>query len=61
MEAIQGVIHWVQANWISVMGILWGVDQILKVVAPLTKSKWDDNLSDMLGKWLAGKAGIKSP
>ena len=43
-----------QHAWIGVIiGVLWGVDQILKVIAPLTKTKVDDNLADILGKFLA--------
>lgn len=43
-----------QHAWIGVViGCLWGVDQILKVIAPLTPTKIDDNLSDYLGKFLA--------
>lgn len=35
------------------VAILWAVDQLLKVVAPLTPWKFDDNLADILGKFLA--------
>jgi len=48
----------VQHAWVGVViGCLWGVDQILKVVAPLTKNKVDDNLADMLGKLLVSLTG----
>lgn len=48
--------------WVGVViGCLWGVDQILKVVAPLTKSKVDDNLADYLGKFLAAITGKDKP
>jgi len=43
-----------QHAWVGVViGCLWGVDQILKVIAPLTKNKVDDNIADYLGKFLA--------
>lgn len=35
------------------VAILWAIDQLLKVVAPLTPWKLDDNLSDILGKLLS--------
>ena len=50
---MDGIIAWVTAHWVSVMGIVWGIDQLLKVIAPLTGTKVDDNLSDLLGKLLA--------
>lgn len=53
MDFIQNAIKWVQDNWLVIIGIIVGIDQILKVIAPLTKTKIDDNLADMLGKWLA--------
>lgn len=34
------------------VAILWAIDQLLKVVSPLTPWKVDDNISDMLGKLL---------
>lgn len=60
MEAIQHVIKWVQDNWLTIIGVIVGIDQILKIIAPLTPTKIDDNLADMLGKWLA-KQLIKKP
>ena len=36
-----------------IVAILWCVDGILKIIAPLTKNTLDDNLADMLGKLLA--------
>ena len=44
---------WITTHWLEVVGILWGVDQILKVIAKLTPTKIDDNISDMLGSLLA--------
>jgi hypothetical protein len=35
------------------VAILWSIDQLLKLVAPLTPWKLDDNLSDILGKFLS--------
>lgn len=49
-----------QHAWVGVViGCLWGVDQILKVIAPLTKNKIDDNLADYLGKFLLAVSGKK--
>ncbi len=43
-----------QHAWVGVVvTVLWSVDQILKVVAPLTKTKIDDNIADYLGQFLA--------
>lgn len=35
------------------VAVLWAIDQLLKVIAPLTPWKTDDNISDFLGKLLA--------
>ncbi len=35
------------------VAVLWSIDQLLKVVAPLTPWKLDDNLSDILSKFLS--------
>lgn len=35
------------------VAILWSIDQLLKVVSPLTPWKIDDNISDMLSKLLS--------
>lgn len=35
------------------VAILWAIDQLLKVVSPLTPWKIDDNLSDILGNLLS--------
>ena len=46
-------MEWITAHWLEVVGILWGFDQILKIVAKLNpKQDWVDNLSDMLGNLL---------
>lgn len=50
---MDSIIAWFGANWVSVMGILWAIDQILKLVAPLTPTKIDDNIADVFGKLLA--------
>lgn len=47
------IAKWFQENWVTVLGVWYGIDQILKVIAPLTKTKIDDNLSDIIGKLLA--------
>ena len=54
------VINWLKENWVSVMGIIYAIDQILKIIAPLTPTKIDDNLADILGKLLA-KHFMKKP
>ena len=41
------------AIWSGIVAVLWSVDQLLKIIAPLTKTKIDDNLADHLGKFLA--------
>jgi len=38
------------APWVAV---LWCVDALLKTLAPLTPTKIDDNVADVLGKILA--------
>lgn len=38
------------APWVAV---LWSIDQLLKVLAPLTPWKLDDNISDILSKLLS--------
>lgn len=35
------------------VAVLWAFDQFLKVLAPLTPWKFDDNLADVLGSLLA--------
>ena len=57
---MEGIIKWFSENGMAIIGILWGIDQILKVIAPLTPTKIDDNLADYLGKFLA-KFAKKTP
>jgi len=47
------VYNWVVSHWVEVCAALWCVDQLLKIVAPLTPWSFDDNLSDAFGKFLA--------
>ena len=35
------------------VAVLWAVDQLLKVIAPLTPWTLDDNIEDIFGKILA--------
>lgn len=49
---MENVIALFGAKIAPYVAILWSVDQLLKVVAPLTPWKLDDNLSDLLGKLL---------
>ena len=53
MDVLHGLGQWFQTNGVTLMAIVWTIDQLLKLIAPLTKSKLDDNLSDLLGKTLA--------
>lgn len=46
-------MEWIQHNWVNIVAILWSIDQLLKVIAPLTPTKIDDNLADYLGKFLS--------
>lgn len=46
-------MEWLTDNWVSIVAALWSFDQLLKVVSKLTPTKFDDNLSDMLGNFLA--------
>ncbi len=47
------VFGFIQDNFILISAIGWWIDQGLKIIAPLTPTKLDDNLSDILGKLLA--------
>lgn len=47
------MIEWIQNHWLEIVGVLWGIDQLLKVISQLTPTKVDDNISDYLGKFLA--------
>lgn len=50
---MDGIFAWFSSNWMSVMGIVWGIDQLLKLIAPLTGTKVDDNIADIFGKIVA--------
>lgn len=50
---MDGIFAWFTQNWGAVVTIIWTIDQLLKVIAPLTGSKTDDNVSDWLGKIIA--------
>ena len=46
-------MEWLQTHWLEIVGILWGIDQILKVVAKMNPERdWVDNVSDFLGNIL---------
>lgn len=47
------IFAWFTTNWVSVVALLWTIDQILKIIAPMTGTKIDDNLADTFGKILA--------
>lgn len=47
------IIGFLKDNYLNIIAVLWSVDQLLKVVAPLTPWKFDDNVADILGKLLA--------
>ena len=44
---------WVTTNWVNIVAALWTIDQLLKIIAPLTPWKVDDNIADMFGNLLA--------
>jgi hypothetical protein len=46
-------MEWITANWVNVVAALWTFDQLLKIIAKMTKNKVDDNISDYIGKILA--------
>lgn len=46
-------MNWIQANWTSVVTIVWTIDQLLKLLVKLTPSVKDDNVVDMIGGFLA--------
>ena len=50
MEAILGSFGAKIAPYVA---ILWSIDQLLKLIAPLTPWKLDDNLADILGNLLS--------
>ena len=50
---MDGIFAWFSTNWVNVVAILWTIDQLMKIIAPMTGTKIDDNLSDSLGKLLA--------
>lgn len=50
---MDGIIAWFSTNWVNVVALLWTLDQLLKIIAPLTSSKVDDNIADVFGKLLA--------
>ena len=50
---MDGIIAWFSTNWVNVVAVLWTIDQLLKIIAPLTGTKIDDNLADSFGKILA--------
>jgi len=47
------IVNWFQTNWVAICAAIWSFDQLLKIVAKITPWGWDDNLSDMIGKFIA--------
>lgn len=45
-------MDFLSAHWVEIVAALWSIDQLLKIIAPLTPWKVDDNISDYLGKIL---------
>jgi len=45
------ITTYVQTHWLSIMGLVWGVDQLLKVLGGMG-FKVADNLADILGNFL---------
>ena len=56
---MDNIVQFLQANYLNIIAVLWSIDQLLKVVAPLTPWKVDDNVADILGKLLARFGGKK--
>jgi len=50
---IMEIVNWFQTNWVSICAAIWAFDQLLKIVAKITPWGWDDNLSDIIGKFIA--------
>ena len=50
---MEAIIAWFTTNWVNVVAALWSVDQLLKIIAPMTPWKFDDNISDIIGSLLA--------
>jgi len=46
-------MEWLMQNGANVVAILWTVDQLLKIIAKMTPTKIDDNISDYLGSILS--------
>ena len=46
-------MEWITSHWVEVVAALWSLDQLLKIIAQLTPTKVDDNISDVIGKILA--------
>ena len=57
---MDNIVQFLQANYLNIIAVLWSIDQLLKVVAPLTPWKVDDNVADILGKLLARFGGKKT-
>lgn len=47
------LLSFFNVHGMQIIAILWSIDQILKIIAPLTANKWDDNVADIFGKFLA--------
>lgn len=47
------IVHWIQNNWVQITAALWSLDQLLKIIAKLTPTQIDDNISDYIGSILA--------
>ena len=46
-------MDWIQTNWLTIVATVWSIDQFLKLIAKLTPTKWDDNVTDIIGNFLA--------
>ena len=52
---------WLQTNWVSVVTIVWTIDQLLKLLVKLTPTVKDDNVVDFIGRILARFLPPKQP
>lgn len=49
---MEGLLTTVGVKIAPYVAILWSLDQLLKLIAPLTPWKLDDNIADILGNLL---------
>jgi len=45
-------MDWLINNWVQIVAGLWALEQLLRIISPLTPWKWDDNIVSIFGKIL---------